>query len=77
MLKKILGNEGYDVIDAGDGHTAIQRALEELPDVVLLDIEIPEKNGFDVCAELKGRDDFLNTSIMFISARSEARTWAL
>jgi len=52
-LSDALGAEGYRVLTAADGQTGLQRALEEKPDLILLDIMMPRMDGFTVCAELR------------------------
>jgi DNA-binding response OmpR family regulator len=52
-LSDALGAEGYRVLTAANGETGLQRALEEKPDLILLDIMMPRMDGFTVCAELR------------------------
>jgi DNA-binding response OmpR family regulator len=52
-LSDVLQAEGYRVLTAPDGETGLQRALEEKPDLILLDIMMPRLDGFAVCAELR------------------------
>ncbi|HWH67764.1 MAG TPA: response regulator transcription factor, partial [Candidatus Sulfotelmatobacter sp.] len=52
-LQDILAAEGYRVLTAIDGEKGLQRAIEEKPDLVLLDIMMPKLDGFAVCAELR------------------------
>src|SRR5262249_6104499 len=53
MLKDLLEPEGYDVVSAPDGVAAMDVVASHRPDVVLCDIRMPERNGFDVCRALK------------------------
>ncbi|PKK86486.1 MAG: hypothetical protein CVT48_01055 [Thermoplasmata archaeon HGW-Thermoplasmata-1] len=53
LAKIMLEGEGYEVVTAPDGDDALAKANSELPDLVLLDIILPGKNGFDVCRILK------------------------
>ena len=54
----LLEAEGYDVVgEAGDGATAISRARELSPEVILLDVQLPDIDGFDVAARLLDRED--------------------
>ena len=52
-LEDILAAEGYRVLAAADGERGLQRAIEEKPDLVLLDIMMPKLDGYAVCAELR------------------------
>lgn len=53
ILKFNLEKEGYEVIVANDGDTAIELALSENPDLILLDIMLPNKDGNEVCREIR------------------------
>lgn len=53
ILKFNLEKEGYQVICAFDGKEAVQMALEDEPDLILLDLMLPEKDGMDVCREIR------------------------
>jgi DNA-binding response OmpR family regulator len=52
-LQDLLAAEGYRVMSAADGETGLRRALEEKPDLILLDIMMPKLDGFALCAELR------------------------
>src|SRR5436309_14124723 len=52
-LKDCLEAEGYRVLTAAEGESGLKRALEEKPDLILLDIMMPRMDGFAVCAELR------------------------
>ncbi len=52
-LQDVLAAEGYRVLTAADGESGLQRALEEKPDLLLLDIMMPRLDGYAVCAELR------------------------
>jgi DNA-binding response OmpR family regulator len=52
-LADVLAGEGYRPFSAADGEIGLQRALEEKPDLILLDIMMPKLDGFEVCAELR------------------------
>jgi DNA-binding response OmpR family regulator len=56
-LKDCLEAEGYRVLTAAEGETGLKRALEEKPDLVLLDIMMPRLDGYAVCAELRRRSN--------------------
>jgi two-component system alkaline phosphatase synthesis response regulator PhoP len=64
-----LESEGYAVDSAREGGEALKKAAEGLYDVILLDVMLPGKSGFDVCRELRGRGS--STPILFLTARGE------
>lgn len=66
-----LTREDYNVIKAGNGKLAIQLARTEKPDLILLDIMMPELDGIEVCRELRSMPEFDNTIIAFLTARNE------
>ncbi len=69
ILSFNLSREGYDTLEALDGKTGLQLALEQDPDLILLDLMLPEMNGFDVCRTL--RKQGRTTPIIMLTAREE------
>jgi DNA-binding response OmpR family regulator len=67
-LRDNLELEGYDVQTASDGDEGLARAASFNPDLVILDVMLPKKNGFDVCRELRARANA--TPIVMLTARS-------
>ena len=63
-----LQKEGYDTLEAYDGETAIQLALEKKPDLILLDIMLPRVDGLTVCKRIRHT---LNVPIIMLSAKDE------
>jgi len=68
-LQADLVAEGYDVAIVGDGETAARRGREGIFDLILLDVMLPRKDGFEVCRELRRAG--LKTPIIFLTARSQ------
>ncbi len=68
-LKDRLNSEGYQVDCVKDGKAGAQRAMEGVWDLILLDIMLPEKSGFEVCRELRHQDN--KTPILMLTARSQ------
>jgi DNA-binding response OmpR family regulator len=66
-LKDCLEAEGYRVILAADGEAGLKRAIEEQPDLLLLDIMLPRFDGFALCAELRKRSD--STPVLMLTAK--------
>jgi len=69
ILSFNLSREGYDTLEAYDGITGLQLALENNPDLILLDLMLPGMNGFDVCRKV--REAGLSTPILMLTAREE------
>lgn len=55
-LKLNLAGEGYDVAWAYDGQEGIRKALEERPDLIILDIMLPKMDGLEVCREIRQKN---------------------
>ena len=53
LLEAVLGSNGYDVTAASSGPEALERVSEDVPDIVLLDIQMPGMNGYEVCRRLR------------------------
>jgi len=69
-----LQAEGYEVITAKNGDEAIDQAKKHHPDLIILDIMMPGKNGIDVCNILRMQPAFKETLIVFLSALSDEGT---
>ncbi len=69
-----LQTEGYDVITAKNGNEAIEQAKKHLPDLIILDVMMPGKNGIEVCNILRLQPSFKDTLIIFLSALSDEAT---
>ncbi|MFW5884717.1 MAG: response regulator [Patescibacteria group bacterium] len=67
MCSKHLKKNNVSVIEAIDGEEAIQKAEEELPDVILLDIIIPSKDGYEVLENIKNNPQTKNISVVMLS----------
>jgi len=68
LISRYLTNTGYDVITANDGPTALSKARMLKPDLILLDILMPQMSGFEVCKILKSDDTTKYISILIITA---------
>jgi len=69
--KKLLGEEGYEVLEAGDGKEALNIYEQESPDLVLLDITMPVMDGIEALKKLKEMDN--DASIVMSSAMGQER----
>jgi two-component system alkaline phosphatase synthesis response regulator PhoP len=66
-----LEKEGYSTTTAANGMEALQKAKEQIPDLILLDIMMPEMDGIEVCSELRSDKRYDETVIAFLTARNE------
>ena len=64
---QVLSEEGLQVLSALDGETGIEIARKELPDLILLDLVVPKKDGFEVLAELKKDETTQNIPVIILS----------
>ena len=74
ILKYNLNNSGYFVKSASNGVEAIKKAKKILPDIILMDVMMPEMSGIEACSEIRKIDQLRNSIIIFLSARSEDYT---
>jgi DNA-binding NtrC family response regulator len=72
VLYQTLGGHGYRLLAARSGKDAIAIAERALPDLILLDVMMPEMDGFDACARLKANPRTRDTAVIFLSALTEA-----
>ena len=68
LLKDILERRGYETLQTGDGLEAIKLALEHLPDLILMDIQLPEISGLEVTRRLRGDDRSRHIPIVAVTA---------
>lgn len=68
-LEFLMKREGYEVILARDGQEAIDAIARERPDLVLLDVMMPVKSGFDVCHEVRAGEAVRDTIIVMLTAK--------
>lgn len=71
ILSYNLEKEGYQVFTANNGNEGIVKAKEFIPDLILLDVMMPEKDGIETCQEMRQIKELQKTLIVFLSARSE------
>src|SRR3712207_699359 len=73
LVRVNLEAEGYEVIEAPDGNASIEVVRREHPDVILLDVMMPFKDGWEVAEELLRDDDTSGIPIIFLTARADLR----
>jgi two-component system alkaline phosphatase synthesis response regulator PhoP len=69
VLKDRLKDEGYEILATGDGDQAFQLARTEEIDLIILDVMLPGKNGFDICRDLRKLS--IDTPILMLTAKSQ------
>ena len=74
ILKYNLSNSGYFVKSSSNGFKAIKKSKKFLPDIILMDVMMPEMSGIEACSEIRKINQLSNTIIIFLSARSEDYT---
>ena len=71
-MRKLIGDflrrEGYQILEAGDGRQALERLSAEKVDLVILDVMMPEQDGWTVCREIRRTSDI---PVIMLTARSE------
>ncbi|MGE5412156.1 MAG: response regulator transcription factor [Clostridiales bacterium] len=72
LMQDRLQREGYEVITAYDGQTGLERAFNELPDLVLLDVMMPGLNGIEVCRTLANTPVTKDIPVILVTAKTEA-----
>jgi two-component system cell cycle response regulator len=72
MLKDRLEHEGYEVLTAYNGKSGIEKAQNEVPDLILLDVMMPDINGFEVCKTLVSDSRTSDIPIILVTAKTDA-----
>ena len=77
LLEAKLLVEYYEVLTVNDGATALEIVAEAMPDIMLLDVMMPELNGFQVCRRIKQHPDFTLVPVIMLTAKTSAadRFW--
>ena len=70
LVVKVLKNKGYVMVEAVDGEEAVEKAVAEKPDLILLDISIPKLNGYEVTRVLKSREEFKSIPVVALTAHA-------
>lgn len=72
-LKFVLEKQGYETDFADNGEDAVNKVREFRPDLILLDIMMPKKDGYDVCQEIKNDPDLKDTYVIILTAKGQER----
>jgi DNA-binding response OmpR family regulator len=68
-LEYLMKRAGYEVLTAGDGEEALQMIAAHRPDLVLLDVMMPKRNGYEVCQRIREHPDWRQMKIIMLSAK--------
>jgi DNA-binding response OmpR family regulator len=68
-LEFLMKREGFDVAVAVDGEAALKAIAEQVPDLVLLDIMLPKKDGFEVCQQIRANPAWQSVKIVMLTAK--------
>jgi cyclic di-GMP phosphodiesterase len=71
LLTEMLAGEGFGVRAVPSGHRALKAAEQQAPDLILMDINMPDMDGYETCAKLKENPDLDDIPVIFISALTE------
>lgn len=71
----LLAKQGYELEYAGDGPTALRKAAELIPDVILLDIMMPGMDGYEVCRQLRTHTVLAEVPIVMVTALNDRKSW--
>ena len=79
LVTKTLASTGHHIITAGDGDEAVQKAETEHPDLMVLDVVMPHKNGFQVCRQLKTNATTKDIKIILLTSKDQQvdRFWGM
>ncbi len=76
LLQAHMENAGYQVLLANGGNKALAIAASEHPDVILMDVRMPDLTGYEVCAILKGKDNTRTIPVLLMTALDTPQTIA-
>ena len=71
LVRKVLGNAGFEIVEADDGVSGIKKALDTKPDIILLDIALPDMDGYEVTLKLRGELSGCDIPIVALSGKGD------
>jgi twitching motility two-component system response regulator PilH len=79
LMTSPLKEKGYQILTASDGEEALEKAVQESPKLIVLDVVLPKKNGFQVCRQLKTSPDTKDIKILLLTSKTQDsdRFWGL
>lgn len=73
LIRINLAAKGFDVITAPDGKTALEKAAGEMPDLIILDVMLPDIKGWEVCRKIKSDPKTRDIKIIFLTASAQKK----
>lgn len=73
ILKSLIAGAGYRFFGASNAHQCMRLVRDVEPDLILLDIQMPEVDGFDLCRQIRAVEAFRHTPVAFVTARRTAQ----
>jgi CheY-like chemotaxis protein len=74
FAERVLAHEGFDVLTAASGEEAVRRALSERPELIILDVFMPEQNGWETCDKLRDTEEMRRVPIVFLTCLEAPKT---
>jgi len=68
-IEFLMKREGFQVLIASDGEEALAKVLSEKPDLILLDVMMPKKNGYEVCQSIKSDSSLASVKVLMLTAK--------
>jgi two-component system alkaline phosphatase synthesis response regulator PhoP len=62
---------GYEVVEVTNGLEAVEQAIKEMPDLIIMDVRMPKMTGYEACKELKNRAETAGIPVIFLSAKGQ------
>lgn len=79
IVRTALQNKGYEVITATNGEEGLEKVRSQSPSLVVLDVVLPGRNGFQVCRDLKSSPDTKNVPVILLTSKTQEsdRFWGM
>jgi twitching motility two-component system response regulator PilH len=79
LMQSALEGHGYEILTAADGEQALRQALEQHPDLIVLDVILPKRNGYQVCRQLKQAPATKGIKIIMVTGKTQDsdRFWGI
>ncbi len=73
-MEKMILPAGYDIVVANDGQEAIQRAIVEQPDLIVMDVNMPHMSGFEACEAIRKEDGTRDIPIIIVTTKGDSKS---